>query len=285
MPMNPRLLRPTASGRFLLDRFGDAAVAYSLRRLSSRYTGPVVQVRRSSDNAEDTFTAEQVASGAMTAWVGAGNDGFIRTWFDQSGNARNVSQATAADQPKIVSSGTLHTLNAQPAIEYHSTAVVLQHQGLAFTSNPLSIFCVCRFDNNTGAFGVLDAATAQTFGSSTGFRFDSLGGNYRFGTLSTFTQAAYTGNVQLLRAAFATAAARTIFENGSQRATTTGNAVPTFAGVTQHKVGAVTSGVDQNASVNSLRGSLQELIAYNFDQTANNALITSGVNQHYKVYA
>ena len=81
----------------LLDSYSGAAAAYSLRQLSWAYGGAVVRVRRSSDNTESDFTATEVSDGTLAAWVGAGNDGFVRTWYDQSGNARHMIQATAAD--------------------------------------------------------------------------------------------------------------------------------------------------------------------------------------------
>ena len=46
-----------------------AAAAYSLRNLSTSYTGNVVDVRRSSDDTEDSFTAAEVADGTLTTWV------------------------------------------------------------------------------------------------------------------------------------------------------------------------------------------------------------------------
>ena len=46
-----------------------AAAAYSLRNLSASYTGNVVEVRRSSDDAEESFTAAEVADGTLTGWV------------------------------------------------------------------------------------------------------------------------------------------------------------------------------------------------------------------------
>jgi len=107
MPMSPRLLRPLASRSLLLDVYANADVAFSLRRLRSGYTGPVVRVRRSSDSAEADFTAAEVSGGSLAAWVGAGNNGFVRTWYDQSGNARHGQQATSANQPKVVNSGSL----------------------------------------------------------------------------------------------------------------------------------------------------------------------------------
>ncbi len=35
------------------------------------------------------------------------SNGFVKTWYDQSGNSNNATQATAASQPKIVSAGAL----------------------------------------------------------------------------------------------------------------------------------------------------------------------------------
>jgi hypothetical protein len=40
-----------------------------------------------------------------------GNDGHVSTWYDQSGNGNNATQATPASQPKIVDGGALVTLN------------------------------------------------------------------------------------------------------------------------------------------------------------------------------
>ena len=52
-----------------LDTASGAAAAYSLRNLSSSYTGSVVEVRRSSDDAVRSFTAAEVTDGTLTTWV------------------------------------------------------------------------------------------------------------------------------------------------------------------------------------------------------------------------
>ena len=78
----------------------------------------LVLVRRSSDSAELAFTGAEISDGTLTTWTGA-NDGFVVTWYNQ-GNAGtlDLTQATASDQPKIVSSGTLNTKNSQPSVLY-----------------------------------------------------------------------------------------------------------------------------------------------------------------------
>ena len=52
-----------------LDTASGAAAAYSLRNLSTSYSGNVVDVRRSSDDTEASFTAAEVAGSTMVDWV------------------------------------------------------------------------------------------------------------------------------------------------------------------------------------------------------------------------
>jgi hypothetical protein len=95
----------------LLDTYTGAAVAYSLRKLRTAYTGAAIRVRRSSDNAEQNinFVSGDLDTASLLTFCGAGN-GFITTWYDQSGNANNATQPTLlASQAQIVSSGAIIT--------------------------------------------------------------------------------------------------------------------------------------------------------------------------------
>lgn len=94
--------------------------AYSLRSLSSNTTN-VVRVRRSSDDDEADFTATEITDGTLTSWVGGSNNGFVKTWYDQSGNGNNVEETTFDNQPKIVNSGSLYLINGKPAIFVDTT--------------------------------------------------------------------------------------------------------------------------------------------------------------------
>lgn len=113
-PLLRPLLRPLLSspfeagrGRALLplDNLTTAA-AYSTRKLRTAYAGSALRVRRSSDNTEQDigFSGGDLDTAAMLTFVGA-NNGFITVWYDQSGNARNMVQVTAANQPRIVDAG------------------------------------------------------------------------------------------------------------------------------------------------------------------------------------
>jgi hypothetical protein len=92
----------------LLDTYPNAAVAYSIRKLTAAYNGNAIRVRRSSDNAEQDIGfsgSGDLDTSALTSFCGASN-GFVTTWYDQSGNLKNATQTTAGNQPQIVSSGS-----------------------------------------------------------------------------------------------------------------------------------------------------------------------------------
>ena len=102
----------------LLDLYPSAAAAYSVRRLSSTYAGSAMEVRRSSDNAlqDIGFDANgDLDTASLLSFVGAGN-GFVRTWYDQSGNANNAQQTTSSRQPQIIAAGVIYQLNSKPTI-------------------------------------------------------------------------------------------------------------------------------------------------------------------------
>ena len=122
----------TWAGTELLDLYPGAASAYSLRVLRQAYSASqVVEVRRSSGSpATAAFTALEVVDNTLADWVGAGNDGFVRTWYDQSGNANDAQQTTDGNQPQIIASGALILNNGRPVIRFDGTS-----DGLAQTVN------------------------------------------------------------------------------------------------------------------------------------------------------
>jgi len=99
------------------------AAAYSLRLLSSKYSGNAVTVRRSSDNttANIGFSGTILNTTTLTTFCASTNC-FVTTWYDQTGNGNNATQSTAANQPQIVSSGAVITQNGLPSIHLVATS-------------------------------------------------------------------------------------------------------------------------------------------------------------------
>jgi hypothetical protein len=111
-----------AAANLLLDDYPNAAAAYSLRKLRTAYTGSAIRVRRSNDNSEQDigFTSSgDLDTGALKTFVSS-NSATVTTWYDQSGNARNATQTTAANQPEIVSNGFIRRRNNIPSLFYRN---------------------------------------------------------------------------------------------------------------------------------------------------------------------
>ena len=96
-----------------------SGAAYSLRKLRVAYSGSAIRVRRSSDNTESDIGFDgnnDLNVTALTTFVGSG-DGFVTTWYDQSGNGRHAAQPNPSAQPRIVQAGVLNQSNARPVIK------------------------------------------------------------------------------------------------------------------------------------------------------------------------
>lgn len=88
-----------------IDDYAAPLRCYGLSRLIRGYFGPVLRVRRSSDNAEADigFSGHGIDVAALLSHVGA-SDGHVVTWYDQVGQS-NLTQASLSLQPTIVDSG------------------------------------------------------------------------------------------------------------------------------------------------------------------------------------
>lgn len=109
-----------------LDTVAAPAVAYSLRKLRGSYSGSLIRVRRSSDNTEQDIGVTgcgTLDTAALTTFVGAGN-GYVKTWYDQSGNSRDATQSTNGSQPMIVNAGTITSKFGQSIIYFNGSTLL-----------------------------------------------------------------------------------------------------------------------------------------------------------------
>jgi hypothetical protein len=106
----------------ILDKVGNPTatpvVAFSMRQLSSAYTGYAIQVRRASDNTTQDirFTPSgDLDTVSLKAFVGNG-DGYVSIWYDQSGNGLNAVQPLTGRQPTIMIGGKINRDNGKPSV-------------------------------------------------------------------------------------------------------------------------------------------------------------------------
>lgn len=116
------------------------------RRTLSAYTGSLLRLRRSSDNAESDFgyveATGELDTAAIATWLSAAT-GYIKTIYDQKGSD-NITQATTSAQP-------LYTASAQNGHAGGTFDGVGDLLVGAFTnggalSQPYSIYAVCQLD-------------------------------------------------------------------------------------------------------------------------------------------
>jgi surface protein len=91
------------------------AAAYSVRKVRTAYSGFCMDVRRDLDDTTGSIGFDafgNLDTGSLLAFVtgsvGTGS-GFVARWYDQSGNDRHATQSVAANQPLILSSGSIVT--------------------------------------------------------------------------------------------------------------------------------------------------------------------------------
>ncbi len=116
---------PTTAG--ILDVLPNAEAAYSLRQLTSAYTGPAIEVRVGSDAQDIGFVNGQLDTGALLSFAGSGT-AQVSKWYDQTGNGQHVTRASGI-YPRIVISGQLvvNPVTDLPAIQFAGTSLERLH--------------------------------------------------------------------------------------------------------------------------------------------------------------
>jgi hypothetical protein len=262
-----------SSKPLLLDAFPNAAAAYSLRLLRKGYTGNCIEVRRSSDNTTQNigFVNGVLDTSSLLSFVGAG-DGFVRTWYDQSGAGLNISQSTNSLQPRIVISGILYLENQKPSLFF---SFGINGQFLRTTSGLL-------IPQPTEYYGVGRLNPVET-----SFLFDSFEASGS-ANRQAFSEAFLFVGIQMLAGVSLTLTTYPtsnffIFNPLYKGASSLGRInnstlVSGDSGTNSQNWGRI--GATQNFNPQSV----SELIIYPSDQSTNRILINDKINEFYKIY-
>jgi hypothetical protein len=267
-------------------------------RLSSSYTGALIRVRRSSDNTEQDIGydgSNVLDESALTSFVGAGN-GFVTKIYDQSGNGKDASQASAGNQPRIVASGTVVKRKSKPAIHFG-------YDGTAQTSLINSTISFNASNITSVGFGSKTSSGAAQYTYSRLYSLGGSGNDYdnansitsflaqsTFGgfnpALSTFSSSAgvfksYTYDSNLLFWSQKLAGGTPtlyIGKNGdtlSSSSTSSGNITATKLAI---------GGTINSTADSYLNGYITEYIVYTSDKTSDRTGIEGNINTYYSIY-
>lgn len=269
---------PISAFTGLLDTYSGAAAAYSLRRLSSTYTGNLIRVRRSSDNAEQNIgynTNNVLDTTALLSFVGSG-DGFVTTWYDQSGNTKNATQTTAANQPIIVSAGVVELNNSLANLKFSQDFLSIGTQ-VNLTGQHYMVYV----GNSTNVEQSTSAGMIYYNANNDPSIRIGAGDNGR-GILSYYN-GAYQVNAEtdvqlysIITHAMTGSFTSTFYRNATQVAT--GSAAGALGNVTSFFIGTYSGASDTR------NGNCQELIVWASDQSSNRTGITNNINGFYSAY-
>ena len=260
----------------LLDDYPGAVAAYSLRELSTAWSGlDVIRVRESGSNTEQDFTAAEITDGTLSAFCGA-NDGFVVTWYDQSGQGNDVTQSTSGNQPKIYD-GTagLNFKNGKPSLSFDGSGSgnYFNLSTSDFGGNLLDLFIVGSVDTYDINGSIILAST------------NSPAVFYQFGTI---TKAYYQGNYlinginiddnqQRLLELYSDGASRYAVYNSDEYSVV--GFVPVItSGLRSYMLGKY-PGDSWNWD-----GQLQEIVIYATNQFSSRDNIETNINTYYSIY-
>jgi hypothetical protein len=252
----------------LLNFYPDAAAAYSLRLLNNTYGGAAIQVRRSSDNTvlDIGFISNgDLDTSTLLAHCGSG-DGFVTTWYDQSGNGRNASQPTAGNQPQIVSNGFILSNAGKPCLQFYRTGDSLKTNLTIL--RPYSIFAQFLQRSNSSLTRMLASDTTNSLIASSRLtntvytESDVVSNNYASNDQNVI--------ISLIQSATSTTK---FFYNTNNIA----NISPASSNWGLFCFG--NSSIPEGA-----QGQIKETIIWSSDQSSNNSEIQTNMNSYYGIY-
>ena len=258
-----------AGGGFtgLLDTYSGAAAAYSLRQLSSTYSGDAIVVRRASDNTTQSigFVNNELDTATLESFC-SGTDGFVTTWYDQSGNGNDATQASASSQPKIVTAGSTILENGKAAVKWNGGTEYLASSFGTTYSQPNTIFVTANKTNHSGyLFDADNGSNRHAQGNNDWiFAGSILGGAYPYSSLGS----------QVLFTSYFNSTSSEAYINSTQ--TTSGDAGTS-------PINGLHLG-NRNVAATPLTGNIQEFILYPTDELTNRTGIETNINTHYSIY-
>lgn len=280
------------SDDLLLDSFPNAAGAYSLRKLDKDYGGNAITVRKvNGDTSNIGFSGNYLDTLNLKSFCGetSSDTCWVRTWFDQSGNARNARQTTNANQPQIVRGGAIFYQNGEPALRFDGVDDFLPGptSNILTASNPaLSVFSVAQKSARSGNSNA--AAALLAFGDLSPQRLYLIraDGNEairayiqsnsvtRFPTSTTDWSAS-----QFLYSHIDDGTNLNAYQNNTQVHTNQTTTIGTFGADYGYNIGKT-----QDDTGGHWIGAQQEMIIYLSSQSTNRTTIQNNINRFYSIY-
>jgi len=271
----------------LFDTYSGADAAYSLRRLSSTYEGSAIEVRRDSDNATQDigFVNNELDVTTLDTFC-SGTNGFVTTWYDQSGNGNDATQTTASNQPKIYDSvsGVIEE-NGKAAIQFDgsddkfdsvSFLNGLDNASIINVSSPIANNIFSNVYSGFDSFSLFNILFRYQDDSKIFIGLSGLSAN---GNYSTSTSYAARQNLIFVNFDNSLTSGNQVdvYLNSSDANASGSNDVGTLKSPTNGHIGS-------RSGSNNFNGNMQEIIFYASEQSTNRSGIETNINDFYSIY-
>jgi hypothetical protein len=262
-----------------LTSVAPASVAYSIRQLSSSYTGPLVRIKIGTtfydvypDASTKFFSLNSkisapvgtynaaiaaASANALSTVISGSTNAAVAVWYDQSGNGVHVfsNNATAS----IITSGSINNLNGYPTIYFNGTNAYLRStatvnysaQTLAtINSVAQNVGCIDYISGmistgNSGGWGLCYDPTTN----HKGYWVDASGGNGAFSN-------EHTSDTKVITGLIGTATPSSIFINGTLKGTK--SAQPIMNGTTDF----INVGIRGDMLQRQFNGNISEIMMF-----------------------
>jgi hypothetical protein len=200
-------------------------------------------------------------------------DGFVETWYDQSGNGIDLSQSVSSRQPLIVNAGTLVTNpEGSPSIECESTGHWLESVGDNTVGSEFSIYAVWT----------TPPQLSTLLGYDTNRHMIRLGDDALRVTINL-------SSTPYLEFTDLTEGETTLVNINKHSDTISANFNSTISSGTATLSGTfvwnrIFNRSGAGASYNDYTGKASEIIVYPSDQSANRVAIEANINNQYDIY-
>jgi len=195
-------------------------------------------------------------------------DGFVDTWYDQSGNSNNVVQATAGSQPKIVNAGNL----IDGGLRFDDAQKLETAGTFSFASGTtLSTFITNKSDGDEAAYLFRFVSDYIVYNTAGGVRRVFAGTNANSGTLGSDEELWTT--ISALNSSGGTA---NFFADGTLVSSADAN-------IGTKEVSSKVLNIGGSSSSNHWNGTVNEVILYATDQTSNRAALDANIISHYGI--
>ena len=235
------------------------------------YPDPVSEVIIYNSDQSDNRTAIEANIGETYGITGIPAydntvDGFVETWYDQSGNGNDATQSVATAQPKIVDGGSLVT----GGINFDGVNDALESLFNLAATQPITFFTVATQQ-------VASSYLSINGGTSNLSLITSAGGNVALNGGTPLISTGVVNGVEKLVSSVADGVSSEIFIDGSSD-TVGGAGLGPTGSAGRLKIGNI-YGLNRFADAE-----INEVIIYDSDQSANRSGIETNINDHYNIY-